>query len=256
MIGTVTSIIISILFGVLGVLGTYYTIKYTKIKRPLWLCSINYLFHSGIELIDGLRIKYKEQSVENLSSVLFAFWNNGNGVIKCEDIAEPILFSVKDKFTIYHAEVIKPKSEKNYNKFEIVLAPNKKSFEIKFKYLDKNQGGLIQIYSDIKKIEDYDVKGRIVESKEFNKKNFSKNKKHLFIPILFLVFGIIALTSFILCLNNLIGLDFFILIVSIYPFVVLGLIMIVNLLLKKLNISFGRIYNQLPKEIKEYFSQK
>lgn len=241
--------IISILLSVaFGIISTYLALRYARIKKPFWFCSINYLFYWGIEQIEKLKIEYRGQSVENLSSVLFAFWNGGYGAIKSDDVAEPILFTVKDKFTIYHAEIIEPKSDNNYNHFEIVLSDDRKTIEIKFKYIDKYQGVLIQIYSDIQQFDDYYVNGRIVEGKKFDKRNLSRKPRNIFVPVLLILFSVVVISNFILYSYNMFDLDIFIFILILYPFVILILTAIVKKILSKFS-----VYYKLPKEFREYF---
>ena len=152
-------------------LGWIITIHTTKSKKPLWFCNINPLFQKGVAAIPDLSIKYKNNDVSNLSSVFFAFWNDGKEPITRDTVVEPLRLTVSG--SIYEAQVIQ--STTASNDLAVTVTDDKTAAELDFKYLDHKQGVVIQIFSDCSNIADFQFVGAIMGCKKF--KNFTYKDK-------------------------------------------------------------------------------
>lgn len=191
------SIIWSIITTILGIIGGYYASVILQQKRPLWCINSNILMSKGVSAIDGLEIKYRNNIIENLTCVRFAFWNNGRGTIMNSDIAVPITIHVLDDCKIYHAEVICETNESN--KFRIEVSENKQDINITFKYLDSKHGAVIQFYTDCENIRRLKVSGTIIGGIDISKETgiFGKHVRKLLL-VLFAMFSISVTVWFFL----------------------------------------------------------
>lgn len=154
---TVASFVLAI-FGI--VLAVFFYIRSRRNKEPVYTKkSFNIIQDFSSKLTD-LAIKYKNESVNNLTITKIAFWNDGRDTINMVDVAEadPLRISITDDSKILSAEVIY--SGNPANRFRISDI-KENSVKLLFDYIDKNEGGIIQIIHTGKSSKNIDVKGII-----------------------------------------------------------------------------------------------
>lgn len=170
------------------------TIHTIKSKKPLWFYHVNPLFKKGVATIPDLSIKYKCNDISNLSSVFFAFWNDGKETITHDMIVDPLRFSSNGK--IFDAQVIH--STTKSNGLIVSVPDDQTAVELDFKYLDYKQGAVIQIFSDSSDISDFHFDGAIIGCRKF--KNFiykDKRKAAIMEKFVNLICAVIASTFFL-----------------------------------------------------------
>jgi hypothetical protein len=142
------------------VLAVFFYIRSRRNKEPVYTKkSFNIIQDFSSKLTD-LAIIYKNESVTNLTITKIAFWNSGRETINMVDVAEadPLRISITNNSKILSAEVIY--SGNPANKFRISEIKDN-SVKLLFDYIDRNEGGIIQIIHTGKSSEDIDVKGII-----------------------------------------------------------------------------------------------
>lgn len=154
---------INFLIAVGGIiLAVIFYWRSTKNREPVFaIKSYNILADSSSKMT-GLTVNYKTEIVNNLSITKIAFWNQGRETIKRNDIPEgdPLRISIKNGIKILDAEVIS--SNNPANKFQISSIDNDSSVRIFFDYLDKNQGGVIQIIHTGTTSNDLSIEGTVM----------------------------------------------------------------------------------------------
>jgi hypothetical protein len=100
-----------------------------------------------------------------------AFWNAGNDTIDNQDvpIAEPLTIHVINESQILDAKVIYRKNPAN--QLTISLSSDKTFINLKFDYIDKEEGGVIQKIHTGKSNEDIEIHGLIKGVGKINKKS-------------------------------------------------------------------------------------
>jgi hypothetical protein len=93
---------------------------------------------------DGFGPVSGQDQLENFSGGLVAFWNAGSETIRKEDIAakDPIVIKGIDGSTILDASVIQANG---VNRFKAILDKRSNAVTITFEYLDRDEGGVIEI---------------------------------------------------------------------------------------------------------------
>ncbi len=172
------AIFLTLFFGVFGLYGLYVTIKGVKRKEPRYFFRSNNLVSGNARNLSPLKIMYKEKQINNVTVSKVCFWNNGNETCRREDIAsvDPLCVSMLNKSEILQASIIFKKTDAN--NFGIHPATDNRSLYITFDYLDKNDGGIIQIVHTGKSSEDLQMRGTIIGFGEVNPDN---NKSFLWI---------------------------------------------------------------------------
>lgn len=127
------------------ILAVFFYYRGTKNREPVFAIRTYNLLTDSSSKMTGLTINYKTEIVNNLSITKIAFWNQGRETIKKGDIpnGDPLRINARDGIKILDAEVIA--SNNSANKFDVSAIENQSSIRISFDYLDKNQGGVIQI---------------------------------------------------------------------------------------------------------------
>lgn len=169
------SIIIAIILFMIG--------RHTK--EPIYAIQSTNLIQDFTSRFEALEIKYAGKQISNFTSTKVVFWNNGKDTINGADIvsAEPLIIRVKDGYKILDSNVLHPKKEYNPNQFSIKPSEDGSHVLIQFDYLDKGQGGVIQLLHTGESSDDVEVCGTI---KGAGKPKFRTVMKYT-PPIFFLV---------------------------------------------------------------------
>lgn len=155
-------IVLSAIVTILSFLAAIFLyFKAKKVKKPRYaIRSINFLKDSANK-IEGLQIMYSSQPVQNVTITKVAFWNDGNETINGNDIAnaDPIEIRLKEGFMILESKIIYEKN--NANLLTIQKAENDTILYIKFDYLDRGEGAVIQLLHTGNSSEDVIISGTI-----------------------------------------------------------------------------------------------
>jgi hypothetical protein len=119
--------------------------KSLKTKEPIYIVSNFRLIQNNVPQMNGLKISYKDQIIENLSVSNIVFWNKGTETIDNQDIIkqDPLRIECSENNHILEATVIR--SNKLANQLSLEVRDSGKAAYVTFEYLDKNNGGIFQI---------------------------------------------------------------------------------------------------------------
>jgi len=114
-------------------------------KKPCWSAKNNNLIRGFSKELPNLDVKYLGQSVENLSVSKIVFWNAGSETIRGEDIADadPISIVPLNNATLLDVKLLEHNS--NPSRFLISTKPDMTAAFVKFDFVDKNQGAVVQV---------------------------------------------------------------------------------------------------------------
>lgn len=148
-----------VFFSIAIVLAIVLYIKGKKAKKPRYYIKSHNLVTDFTSKLDKLKLLYGNTSIMNLTVSKVGFWNEGE-LIESKDILEedPLRIESIGECEILNATVIKEINK--LNNFRINLV-NGKSVTILFNFLDKGQGGAIQVIHTGKGTSDIKVDGYV-----------------------------------------------------------------------------------------------
>jgi hypothetical protein len=154
------------LVGWLGISGTAIAIflafvfyrRSKRFKRPAYVVTTWNLIQDYSAKLQGLKIEFKGKSLASISVSKIVVWNDGNETIHGSDIAQadPLRVVVTGADLV---DVIVLMTTHVANQFKITPIGNDVS--IVFDYLDRNQGGILQLVHTGKSSENIAVRGSI-----------------------------------------------------------------------------------------------
>ncbi len=120
--------------------------KYRKIKRPTYVVNGNNLLRDLSSSFSKLEVSYDGTKVQTVTVSTLTFWNAGSETMRREDIAnkDKLRIILDDDVDLLDARVVHQTTEAN--QFEIhrnEAEPN--TVFITFDYLDRDEGGVIQL---------------------------------------------------------------------------------------------------------------
>lgn len=150
------TLIISVITAVIIAVLSYR--KGRKVRKPTYYVKSHNLFTDFSSKITKLKMLYGDTPIERLTASKVAFWNDGTETIDKEDIVdtEPLRIEAVGSCDILDANVIKEINSVNKFRVEVI---DKKKVRILFEFLDKGQGGAIQIMHTGKESSDIKVDG-------------------------------------------------------------------------------------------------
>lgn len=130
-----------------------------RTKKPTFLVRSSNLVSDFSSKFAKLQILYSSREIENLTVSKIAFWNDGAQTIDSRDVAEadPLRIVLKEEYNILDVSVIYTKNEAN--RFGVLPFEEGRSVKITFDYLDKDEGGVIQLIHTGKGSSDIEVSG-------------------------------------------------------------------------------------------------
>jgi len=155
------------------VLAFYFYFKSKKVKLPCYAVRSINIVRDLVNKIESLEMLYGGQPIKNLTVSKIAFWNAGNDTINNQDIpiAEPLTIHIKKEYQILDAKILFTKNPAN--QLTISLSSDKIFVNLKFDYIDKEEGGVIQIIHTGKSNEDIEIHGLIKGVGKINKKSIN-----------------------------------------------------------------------------------
>ena len=134
------------LISVFGIFFSIYTWIANKEKKQIsYMINTYEIVRAGKNVIPEFEISYSGQIIDDLTVTRFAIWNSGNRLLNSNDIVDTKPLSIAsndDGPNILNASIIKRSEESN--KF-IVDKKSSHCAEIKFDYMDKQDGIIVQI---------------------------------------------------------------------------------------------------------------
>ncbi len=156
-------IIASFLITIISLLlAIIFYFKSKRDKKLYYAILSHNIVRDLVSRIDSLEMLYAGERIENLTAIKIAFWNAGNDTIKGQDIKKPLTVTVENGYKILKAEPLHIIDD--INKFSINLSYDKSHINVYFKYLDKNQGEIIQLFHNGKSGNDIKIDGYIIGS--------------------------------------------------------------------------------------------
>jgi hypothetical protein len=130
--------------------------------NPVYITRSTLLLRDQAHSVPDLQIQYKGQLTKNFSITNIALWNAGTKSIRSQDIAtaNKIRIAAKNGVKIFDAVILKTTMEEN--KFEINFNSSENVVEINFEYLDRYNGGAIQITHNGNSSNDIEILGTFI----------------------------------------------------------------------------------------------
>ncbi|MBP2029909.1 hypothetical protein J2755_000843 [Methanohalophilus levihalophilus] len=187
---------------IIGIVGIIIAIKSRKEKRPSYSTRSFNIIDSSISKFESLNILYSDEQIENLTVSKLIFWNKGRETIDGSDItpAEPLFIVPKKNCKILDAKIID--SKEPANNFSLEKIADEKGFQLKFDYVDKDEGIIAKIVHTGTSGEDFEIIGKIkgAGSPKYTEVNrtplkyprLSYRQSQLLIILVFSLFGIIV----------------------------------------------------------------
>ena len=134
--------------------GIFISIKSREKKQISYLINTYKIINAGENVIPKIEILYDGKYIRDLTVSRLVIWNSGNKLLNGDDIVDTKQLSVvaeSDKVDILDVSIVKYNEEAN--KFRVDMRDSHHA-EIKFDYVDKRDGIVIQIlhtgsYDDI-----------------------------------------------------------------------------------------------------------
>lgn len=114
-------------------------------KEISYIVNTYEIVRAGRNMIPGFQMSYCEHAIDDLTVTRFTMWNSGNRLLTSKDIVDtkPLsIMSNNDGPDILDVSIIKQSEESN--EF-VVDKKNHHSAELKFDYMDKRDGIILQI---------------------------------------------------------------------------------------------------------------
>jgi hypothetical protein len=152
---------IGILGLILAVVGIYLTVKSNRKKELVVSIKSNNIISATVSSIEKLTILYKDfYHVENLTISKVLIYNSGTETITREDLETINHLNITNKLGLLDASVL----QSNYESNNIEISPldgDTNTRIIKFDYLDKGQGAVIQTIHIGTSSDDLEIGGAI-----------------------------------------------------------------------------------------------
>ncbi len=149
------------LVGIIAIIiAVIFFLRSQKARKPTFFIKSYNLLSDFSSKLDKLQILYGNTGIKNLTVSRIAFWNDGAETIEASNIveADPLRIEGGGDCDILDAYIIQENNKAN--KFKVELA-NSKLVKILFDYLDKGEGGVIQLIHTGKGSSEIELKGLV-----------------------------------------------------------------------------------------------
>ena len=118
-----------------------------KTREPTWAWYSANLMAGLTTQYAGLTVRFGDTTIDSFSVSKVAFWNDGRETIDASDMAKPVVITMPQTVRLLGCDVIYRTAE--VTKFTASIRPGEgRVVEIGFEFLDKGQGGVVQIIHD------------------------------------------------------------------------------------------------------------
>jgi hypothetical protein len=114
-----------------------------------------------IKSLEDLQVLYRSQQVENVTVTNLMFWNAGSDTISDGVTVQPLRIRAKVGCRILNAKKVQENNAPS--QFDVVRNDDGSS-EVRFKYVDKNQGVVVQVVHDGKSGHDLELTGAFMRA--------------------------------------------------------------------------------------------
>jgi len=142
---TILAILILIL-GILAFISSYLLfLAGKKYREPTWSAKSSSVIYNKKKIIEGLEMTYNGDMIDNITASQVLFWNNGNEIIRFQDISssDPVRIKVDKTVKILNVKVLP--SNLPPESFTVELNEDENVVLIKFDALERGQGAVMQI---------------------------------------------------------------------------------------------------------------
>jgi len=159
-------IILAVFLSMLGIIvGVILHFKSKKRKALFYSkASIN-IFSNKKQLIKDIKILYRDEKIENLTTTTVAIWNGGNETIDYSDLAPSNKLKIlsREGIVFYDYDFVYRSEPTNKIDFpdSMLVEEVDNQIHLKFDYIDKKQGCIIKIIHSGKNSDDIIVTGTV-----------------------------------------------------------------------------------------------
>jgi len=128
----------------LGVaIGAYYGRRSRRYKRPVYTVSSVTLVEDAESSVNGLEVRYRSEAVSTLTVTKVALWNAGNETVDAADLSDqdPLRIEVVDGEIL---DVVVVARTSPVTSLSVSLADDNAA-RVRFDFLDRRQGGVVQV---------------------------------------------------------------------------------------------------------------
>ncbi|WYL96655.1 MAG: hypothetical protein HEQ35_25160 [Gloeotrichia echinulata IR180] len=175
----------------IGLLGTYITIRYNRTKK----LSYSFRSFSLIDVTDPLpllKIHYDNEEIKRLTITRLLVWNSGNDTIEFaeRDFLKVLLNDQNPSQNFLRSDVIQ---QPNNYEIKTICKFSEVEINVKNLYLNSNEGVIIQITHTGELHENIDIKCKIKGIKKPDKISYSKSRENTPIEVRGMVSAIVAM---------------------------------------------------------------
>jgi hypothetical protein len=187
-----------LLIGIIGVItGFVFYFKAKGEKLPRYMMRSFNFFQGLTTHVPFLTIHFQGhgEPISTLTRTKVLFWNAGKETINKFDVVDidPVRINAADGCTLLDDEVAY--ANNRANQFEVTVNREKTQATVTFKYIDKNQGALLQIFHTGPSHSSLELAGSI---KGASLKEVTDEVPFLFAALIFMAYGLIVGTLFML----------------------------------------------------------
>lgn len=132
-----------------------------RLKRPTWAVRSNNLVRGFASRLPDLEILFRNKKVDTVTVTRIAFWNRGLATIDRNDIAaaDPLRIAPHGGTRLLDVRVVQVSGESS--RFEAALDGEGKAAYLRFDFLDRDHGAVVQIVHTGASSDDLSVVGTI-----------------------------------------------------------------------------------------------
>ncbi len=191
--------LVSLLLNVMLAVVLY--LKSRRTKEPRFAMRSNKLLGDPTSRLEALEVRYAGQRITNLTITRVAFWNNGKATIHGQDIAaaDPLLLKMRGDCTVLDLQLLSVTNP--VNQFTAKMTPDSSGVAVSFDYLDRGEGGIVQILHTGRSSLDLTLAGTIKGAGKPHRHKVAwgygdfQNPLFVILIIIFLAFSSLVLSS-------------------------------------------------------------
>ena len=167
-----------LLLAIIGIIVTIITfVRGKQEKLPFFKIKSFNIVGDNITSLENLDVKFKNKSIDNLTSTQVAIFNLGRLAIKKEDIPnrDKLRIEAKKDVQILDYKIKYVKNEIN----NFILSSSTNALIVEFDFFENKEGIVIQIYHNGKSSNDLELKGTIINSKKIRDADYRMSSAKL-----------------------------------------------------------------------------
>jgi len=153
--GTVVAIIVAVIFGIATIV---LTLRRTRRKKPVWAYITSKIIGLDTDAPAELKLSFNDKPVRDAYRTIFIFFNKGRESIRENDVVEDIAIHFKGADILQQPVILKPSKEA----IKFSAKQGDKAIELSFRYLDHNDGAVVEVLHTKSKSQDITCSGTII----------------------------------------------------------------------------------------------